>query len=317
MRKPVLCFTAPLTLLTLFGALLRRLELASALDPQSGLQRFVPATAILIALGLLLVLWMLLLVRKLDCSGIPGTFEQAFRPATVLPLAVAALGMLLYLIGAFYLARRWWLERCVVCGLLALMACLSGAGWLNLSISHYRPISDREKMLSASLQVLFFCLWLVVFYKENAADPSLWKTIWAYLGLCATLVTVYGLAGFIVGRAKPRKCLAVGALAVYLDVLAAVGSVTPSDRLFFIASAAQLLLCMLALLQPRSEAAASEPPAAPPPGGGGDGMPPEEDPAEPCSLSELLRDVHALLEQDPPRHGSAKLPDPLPEELED
>lgn len=317
MRKPVLCFTAPLALLTLCAALLRKLELATAPDPKTGLFAFVPATAVLIVLGVLMALCMFLLARKLDCAGIPADFEQAFRPATVLPLVISVLGLLVYLFGAWQLALRWSRERCTVCGLLALMAGLSGAGWLNLSLSHHRRISDREKLLSAAVQVLFLCLWLVVYYKENAADPSLSKTVWAYLGLCSSLIAMYGLAGFIAGRARVRKCLVFSGLAVYLDVLAAVGCPSLSDRLFFLVTAAQLLLCLLTLLQPRSEenpvAEEGEAEAAPA-DSSAEAAFTAEDPDN-LTLEELLQDVNPLLEE-APQTPQGVLPDPLPEEPE-
>lgn len=273
MRKPVLLFTCATLALSAAGALLRRAELKTALEAETGLAVFVPATGLLIGLSVLAALAFFLLARFAPLEGTPEQYGRAFHPATFLPLAAAALSLLATLAGCYFCLCRWRDEGCVLCAILALMGGLSAAGWFSLNLDALR--GKRGGLLAGALQVLFVCFFLIVYYKEYAPEPALVKTVYPFLALCAAVLALYELTGFTVGKTAPRKLLFLSGLSVYLITVAVVGLAEVEYQLFLGGVALELLISAILLLQPRPE------PAVKPEDGAAEPVPPAPAPPEP------------------------------------
>ena len=76
------------------------------------------------------------------------------------------------------------------------------------------------------LPVLFFCLWLVVFYKENAANPILWSYGMEILAIAMCLLAVFRLSAYLFYRAKPRRAIFACMLALITSLATLTDSVS-------------------------------------------------------------------------------------------
>ena len=81
------------------------------------------------------------------------------------------------------------------------------------------------------LPVLFFCLWLVVFYKENAANPILWSYGMEILAIAMCLLAVFRLSAYLFYRAKPRRAIFACMLAL-ITSLATLTDLDSGDEIF-------------------------------------------------------------------------------------
>ena len=80
------------------------------------------------------------------------------------------------------------------------------------------------------LPVLFFCLWLVVFYKENAANPILWAYGMEILAIAMCLLAVFRLSAYLFYRAKPRQTIFACMLALITSLATLTDSVSLGAR---------------------------------------------------------------------------------------
>ena len=268
MKKSGIVFVLVSLLLAAAAMLLRKLELLTVLD-ESGLAVFRPVTAVLITLSVLAAVFYFLLARReVEKPAEPVSFA-AFRSLGLPGVVMGAVTLLIQLLGAWLLFRDWKNTGSVLNLVLALLAGLAGAGWLCLRMEELREMKPGgTRFLAGCVDTLFCCLWLITYYRAEAAEPALILTVYAFLALCACCVAAYAYTGGSVGRMKPRFTLFFCGLALYLSLVATVRQEAGAFRLFWLAAALQFCQCGLVLLSP------GEPEKAPEAAG-------EEEPAEP------------------------------------
>lgn len=248
MKKTGLVYILVALVLSAAAMLLRSLELSTAID-EAGLWVFRPVTAVLIALTVLAAVFCFLAARKCGRSG--GTFMEEFCSLGLPGVICSGVCLLLQLYGAWLLFREWKGRGDVLELLLALLAGLAGAGWLCLRLGEWKGMQTRaSRFLGGSLVTLFFGFWLVVYYRDNAPEPTLLLTVYAFLALCACSVAAYCVTGGAVGRLKPVKALIFCSLALYLSMVALVGKEPMAYRLFWAAAAVQFALSIIMFLSP-------------------------------------------------------------------
>ena len=165
MRKKAWLFLGCLILISAAGALLRALELRTALDPSTMLMDMAPASILLLILSALALAGMGVLARKLDTGALPRRYNLCF--GGVGTLAVGAAALILAVTGALLCLRDRGGDRSMrlFLGLLALTGVLAGAAWLALGLDGWRR-KQEDSLLSAVLPVVFCGLFLIVFYKK-------------------------------------------------------------------------------------------------------------------------------------------------------
>ena len=263
MQKKVWLFAGPTAVLSAAGALLRSLELRGSLDESTMLMDFQAPSAILLALTLLALAITALPAARLTPEQGRVSHERSFHGAGT--AAVGALSLLLLLAGAVLgLRASRGLAEGYFSALMALMAALGGIGWFSLGLDALRR--KKGRYLSALFPVLFCCVFLILYYKEYAAQPALLYTLYPFLTLCDALCALHLLSGYTLGHARPRLAVFLCFFGFYLCAVALPGVPDAAYRLFFIALGLELGTHGVCLLLPHPlppEPEAAEPPEAP------------------------------------------------------
>ena len=93
------------------------------------------------------------------------------------------------------------------------------AGVFSAAVLVLYPYLPRWGDFGAGLSlvpVVFFSLWLIVSYKDNAVNPIVWDYGPLILAISATLYAVYRLCGYLYYRIRSRRTVFACALAVML-----------------------------------------------------------------------------------------------------
>ena len=227
------------------GALLRRWQLHTALDAESGLfAPFAPASLALGAyLAAALALLPLLAARTREGrrqSGRLCRWEVLFAAGgNAVYLGLAVFGALLTLGAAPLLLGEAMEARAARAAsdsvgalasngileiLLAVCAAAACAAMLSAAQNNYRMRGRGRENAALLLPVLLCCLWLLKSYRSNAPDPALWSYV--PLLLAIGLFTLFHMecAALSFADGKPRRLLWLGAAAIVMGGVAMVGS---------------------------------------------------------------------------------------------
>ena len=225
MQKNAWTYTMTGTVFAAAAVMLRWLQVQMIFDPETGLPTLhAPITTLLIAVLVLVAaaLWWLSGRMKTDCAPEEpeDALAQPHRETGWILIAVAALAA----IGSAYLFFK---EENTLMKAAALL------GILSAPVLAMLPQLPRWGGFGAALSVLpvlFFCLWLVVFYKENAANPILWSYGMEILAIAMCLLAVFRLSASLFYRAKPRQTIFACMLALITSLATLTDSVSLGAR---------------------------------------------------------------------------------------
>lgn len=221
--------------------LLRKTEIDRVLTADGGFAvRGAAVSALLIALSVLaVVLSVAFAAVYAKKGGAPLSYSRAYR-ADIAAFSVASAAS-----GAVVVAAAFMLDGSVglrASGLpFAVFRCfaiLTGISYASMALAQLRRKDDTLLYLTSVIPALFFCMWLAVFYKNNAGNPSLRTYMYGVLALSASAVAFYYAAGFVYGRAHARGALASNLAALYFVMLAAADKKSTAEELITVASAA-------------------------------------------------------------------------------
>ena len=68
---------------------------------------------------------------------------------------------------------------------------------------------------------LFFCVWLIMFYKEHSVDPTLLRFAYHCVAFAVTAIAFFIASGYAVGKSHPAFYIITALLAVFLCTLCA------------------------------------------------------------------------------------------------
>lgn len=225
MQKNAWTYTMAGTVFAAVAVMLHWLQVQKIFDPETGLPTLhAPITTLLVVVLVLVAaaLWWLSGRMKTDCA--PEEPEDALalphRETGWILIAAAALAAL----GSAYLFFK---EDS------ALMKAAALLGILSAPVLAMMPQIPRWGGFGAALSVLpvlFFCLWLVVFYKENAANPILWSYGMEILAIAMCLLAVFRLSAYLFYRAKPRRAIFACMFALITSLATLTDSVSLGAR---------------------------------------------------------------------------------------
>ena len=245
------------------GFFLRRLELATAFEPDTGLPiEGMPVTWALIALSAAVAVVLLLLCLGVG-KGFEGGYDQAFRARDAAPYmmgmtagafltAAAGVLLLLKLPGLYTEAQAetsgFPMFSLAPMVLLAVLCLCSAWSVLMLGKNNYR--GEEKGKYSAWLLIPAYtcCMWLIVSYQEHSGDPIILDYVYQLFAVIGAVLGCYFLSGFGFGRSRPAAAAFFSAEAMYFALVTLADAHEPAFLLlyagcffYFAASAVALL----------------------------------------------------------------------------
>lgn len=246
MRKNALVICCVTCVFGAFGAFFRWLMDLTGFEADTGL--YISGTVwswavLLEAAAFFIVLLIIVLgLKRRTGAALPAEYADAmggttavFRPMYILLTVLLAGGALALLISAGEDAYPTF-QR-----LLALLGVLGAVGFLLMMTAAERQSRSVRACLGATLLIVFYCFWLIVSYRENAASSVVWGYAPEILALAAALVAVYYVAGVPFGRPKPFAAVFFSQLAAFLCILTLPDDRATGQRVMIVATAGLLL----------------------------------------------------------------------------
>ena len=132
----------------------------------------------------------------------------------------ALIGAALCLAGAVLMLRAYDQPYPMLRKVLGALAILSGAGILCTGWTGKHDAQSPTACLGTIVPVLFGCFWLIVSYKDHAANPVIWSYAVEIIAISAATVALYLIAGFVFCRPRLFPTCLMCAVAAYLCFMA-------------------------------------------------------------------------------------------------
>ena len=210
MQKEAWTYSLTGAILGAFALLLRWLQREMIMD-ESGLPVAHAPVSVLLVLFLIAAgagLW--ILAGRLGGDRTAAEPEDALRVSSPIPTILLGLAGAAALGGALLTVVE---ANSVLLRVAAMLGLLSAAA---LVLYPSLPRWGGFGALLSLLPVVFFSLWLIVCYKDNAVNPIVWDYGMLILAVAASLFAAYRLCGYLFYRIDSRRTVFACALAVVL-----------------------------------------------------------------------------------------------------
>lgn len=117
--------------------------------------------------------------------------------------------------------------------LLGLTAMAGGVSAMALTIHAGKPGKEIPRQVFSVLLTVMGCVWMVVEYKENAANPVVWTFAMEILALCAASLAFYFTAGYQFGQSQPLRAIFFCYLGMFLCVVCVIDDHLGADAIAF------------------------------------------------------------------------------------
>jgi len=233
--------------LGVIGAVLRKIELNTVFEPETGLAlSWQPVTIVLVLLSAASVVVFIILSVRLRNMEAPVTYCRAlecknsvsFIVSAAAALGIAAGSVLYFTDGADTITA----PILMLCGLLAAVSVFI------LSRNVFYKSDNSGNAVFGTIIVIFICLWMVLEYKMRSADPVILDYVYDFLALCSAAVAFYYKAGFAFDRPKPSRTTLFSMTACYFSLVAVPGASGTAQLIFFCCLALILFADMPAII---------------------------------------------------------------------
>lgn len=113
------------------------------------------------------------------------------------------------------------------------LAALSAFSVIFLARGAYKGQGGTEMLLFSVIPSIFFCFWLIVLYKNNAANPVLLSYCYQALAIAAAALSCYFSAGFVFGKAVTGRMLFSFLLTIYFCAVVLADNIGLPLKIFF------------------------------------------------------------------------------------
>lgn len=199
-----------------FGALVRWLQLLNAFEADSGLLiKGSASTAVLIAIMVFTAAALFLMAHLLGKTevGFLGGQSRLWYWVSIFAGLLGLIGAVLCFFTAPYKTTP------ILYRILAIMLLLASLCMPLLIRSLQKRRTDDISHISACVLVIVACFWLIVSYKENASDPTLWHFLPELFASAAVSIAAYYAAGFVYGKKKYAAAVFFSNLAAFMCIV--------------------------------------------------------------------------------------------------
>ena len=228
MQKEAWKYSMIAILLSALGILIRWLQCQIIFDPETGLptpHAVISAVVVVLLILIPAVLWFA--SGRLPKNASPEEPEEALaEPNREVGLLLAVFGCIA-LLGAillFFTAGSTFLRITALLGILAAPA---------MALLLHLPRWGGFGAFLSVTPVVFFCVWLVCLYKENAVDPVVWAYGVQVLAIAACLLAGFRLCGYLFYRQNARKAVFACALAMAYCLTVLMDDTSTAARILF------------------------------------------------------------------------------------
>lgn len=202
------------------GFLLRSSELSNAFEPLTGLAMpNAPETIRLIMLTVVLLFLVFILAICISRAyKASESYENTFAtysilyPASFFPVWIVWIsGTVLHLLS---LNRTGTLQTIDI-----IFVALSGLAAVSVTVMAVELFQDsrsKSPFVLSIMPMVFLCFWLILLYRQNAANPVLLDFVYICLAVVAATLSFYYTAGFLYGKPAPGKAAASYCGTIYL-----------------------------------------------------------------------------------------------------
>ena len=221
------------------GFYLRLTELWNVFDRRTGLPaRGASITISLIALSVVfLVVVLIFAIRAGVKYSSPRGFENAFGtdPLTY-PFSFAIIGLIW--LGAtvkYFFDMNATREGLTGELYFAIMSALAAVSVVFFAIEMYQDPRRKMTFALSIIPTLFMCFWLILIYKQNAANPILLSYCYQCLAIIASALGFYFTSGFVYNKPSPGITIFTYFAAVYFCFVTLADYHTMAVKLIFAA----------------------------------------------------------------------------------
>ncbi|HHT16570.1 MAG TPA: hypothetical protein GXZ77_02465 [Papillibacter sp.] len=222
------------------GFFLRRAELETAFEPSGfavpGDSRTIALMALAAAVIILSAVAGFMISKRYQAAP---KFERAYRTGGVTFFLGFLTGLAFIAGAALYLFEHFTYGSA---GLFQyVFTALSALSGFSLILLAYAAFTGRFSGGLSYLSVfptLFFCLWLIIIYRDNAANPVVLSYAYRIVAACSSAFLYYIAAGYAFGKPYPGKTAFGHLVTVYFCAVVQADPLPLWTRLFFGASLA-------------------------------------------------------------------------------
>ena len=212
-----LCFTCTAGA---FGVFLRWLQLITAFEPDTGLPiRGARLSIAVSALSLSVAVFLVLVTVLASKKTYTGKTAVNLPVDSLFFSLVSKFVCVLAIIGAVMLFISADGNSGPGAGrTLAVLAFATGISYPAF-ISRFRRSSGLFTCILALIPVIFCSYWLIVSYKDHAANPVIWEFAFEILAISASLLSLFFVAGYPCGSPKPFLSFCFCNLSAFLCIV--------------------------------------------------------------------------------------------------
>ncbi len=183
-------------------------------------------------------------IPKYKRSGLAMTsdFYDTFAGGTMLLVPGAwVIGGVMILGSLILIATADENVNLVLFRILAVLGVLSGVSFGLTAVCARRRFHPGLACLFSTVPIIQFCMWLIISYKQNSTNPTVWAYAVEILAVAAALVALYFFAGYPYGRVKPYSTLYSAMLGAFLCIVALADDRNFGLQLMLVSAAAMQL----------------------------------------------------------------------------
>lgn len=227
-----------------FGAFFRWLQIQVERDSTTGMMNvgvldFIVPAVIIAAAALLWRLTKRLTRGELE---FPTEMSEALRGLSLLYLVASWIIAVVAIIGGVVTLFNTTLDsQRSLYVLIALLAVISGLSFPLICSASRSRYSPSLVSVFAAVPVVMFCVWLIVTYRANSSNPTVWTYAIEIIAVSCIILAFFYDAGYAFGRPAPQKACFFSLFGAFMGITTLSDSRYVGLDLILLASSAMLL----------------------------------------------------------------------------